>query len=97
MLKLKIDNETWRDQLASLADEYGLDEVEHDELVDELQDETLNALEIPFERAYQQTRGNSVIVQGGTPEEIAAFEAAYEAAMAKMPASAARKQQARTA
>ena len=91
MLELKYETECWReallDTIVSVESELGVDnEIDnYDECADEFCSLTLQFLAdegIDCGRAYQQSRGAFVIVQGGNDSEIDALDDAMQKAIA---------------
>ena len=83
MLRLRMNTEDWREKVTGWV---GQDE-DVDALADELCGDVLTRLAadgVEYERAHQQSVGAFAIVQGGTPAERAAFDAALDAAVRLM-------------
>lgn len=87
MLKLKYENECWRECLLNEIDkaeaDFGvcLPVDAYDDAADELCRGVLEKLAdagVDYERAYQQSVGAFVIVQGGTDEERETFNVAFD-------------------
>lgn len=89
MLRLKYETECWReallDTIVSVESEIGVDNDidSYDDCADEFCILTLQLLAdggVDYERAYQQSRGSFVIVQGGSEAEVEAFDDAMHKA-----------------
>ena len=95
-MKINCATENWRELLwdeiveAEFFHDINLDVSVYDDLVDEFAGDVLNALSrqaAAWERCYTQSVGAMVAVQSATQDEIAAFNAAVDAARPKAAAS----------
>lgn len=86
MMHLNLTTENWRELLtdeidaAERAAGVDADQTFYNEFAEALRDETLRRLTVDYSRAHQQSVGAFEIIQSGTAEERAAFDAALESA-----------------